>query len=99
MRQLVICWGSGIIISIFVVFLSINYSHNASIGSLTVLLSLPLLPASAIYTLVTSAGEPGWPLYALMIAFGSVFYSLVNKICGRFPAPGACRESGREPVR
>src|SRR3989475_8376008 len=24
---------------------------------------------------------------------------LVNKICGRFPAPGACRESGREPVR
>jgi len=75
MRQLVICWGSGLIISIFVVFLSINYSHNASIGSLTVLLSLPLLPASAIYTLVTSAGEPGWPLYSLMIAFGSVFYS------------------------
>jgi len=52
-----------------------NYAHNASIGSLTVLLSLPLLPASAIYTLVTRTGEPGWPLYALMIAFGSVFYS------------------------
>ena len=27
------------------------------------------------------------------------FESLVSKICGRFPAPGACRESGREPVR
>ena len=75
MRQLVICWGSGLIISIFVLFLSINYSHNASIGSLTVLLSLPLLPASAIYTVVTRTGEPGWSLYALMIAFGSIFYS------------------------
>lgn len=75
MRQLIVCWGGGLIISIFVLFLSINYSHNASIGTLVVLLSLPLLPASALYTQITAARDKGWLLYILMTASSSVFYT------------------------
>lgn len=75
MKQITVCWGTGLVISAIVTWMAINFSHNAAIGSATVLLSLPLLPGSAIYTAITRDYNPGWLMYASMIVAGSVFYS------------------------
>ena len=74
MRQLAICWGSGVVLSIFVLLLSINvFSHHPRLGPLDMILTLPLDPGSLIYAAITTNRK--WLMYTMMIASGSLFYT------------------------
>jgi hypothetical protein len=71
--------GVGLVISGVVLWLSWNYSHDAAIGVPVNILSLPFLPGSLLYVMISTRRDLSvtWTWLSLMLASGATFYGFV----------------------